>query len=110
MSKFDMTQPVNGPLAELPPCDFEEFIRELGGMVWATPGAAAFARHEGPLDTIKDYMDIEPEESKPRRIAKELWKDLCGRTLNVDQLCRKWYGKSAMEMRDGIIQDLAGEL
>lgn len=68
-------KPKAGPLAQLTDQDFFDFISNLGMPVFRTPLAAAFARHNWPLNTIKDYLDIHPTEASVVRLAKEFWKE-----------------------------------
>jgi hypothetical protein len=99
-------RPSSGPLALLTEEEFSEFIWCLGAMTFNSIPAAALARHKRSLNTVKDYLDIMPGDSRPSALAKEYFKDLAG-SKATEELAKKWFGKSASELAGEVSRSLA---
>ena len=102
-------RPASGPVAELTEGEFREFIWALGSITFRTVGAAAFARHDRPLSTVKDYLDLLPTDPRPLALAKEYLKDLSGK-MTTEELSQKWFGKSAAGLAGEMARKLDGDL
>jgi len=87
-------RPTSGPLAELSLEEFSDFIWNLGWITFRSIHGAAFARHQHPRYTIKDYLDIMPNDPRPEALAKEYLKDLSG-NMKTEELARKWFLKDS---------------
>lgn len=90
-------KPTKGPLSNLTDQEFYDFTFHVGLLVFQSPKASAFARHANPLETVRDYFDIN-STSRAQKLAGEYWKDLASRNLNTEALCLKWYGRSSKDI------------
>lgn len=84
------------PLAVLSDVSFEVFLNKIGSIFFNAPAAAALARHKKPLNTIKDYLDSNPNDELALNLAKEYVQDVL--SMDTEGLARKWYGKGAHEL------------
>jgi hypothetical protein len=87
-------RPQSGPLAELTEEEFQQFVWNLGLLSFNAIYASAFARHKGPLNTIKDYLDVMPGDPRPMALAKEYLKDLT-KKMPTETFSLKWLNKSS---------------
>lgn len=86
-------KPSRGPLSALSDDEFSAFIFMVGTIFFNSVGAAAFARHKRPLNTIRDYLD--PAEGKDERhevLAREFVRDLARERLDTAAMALKWHG------------------
>lgn len=81
------------PIAQFTPVELDCFYEVLGRMTFNIAGASKLARHKRPMRTVRDYCDLNPDDDKITRAAKEYLKDLA--KMGTDELAFKWRGEDA---------------
>jgi hypothetical protein len=101
-----MTQPVKGPLASLTEEEFSRFIWKLGILLFNSVQASSFARHEFPMSTVADYLDINKDDTHADCLAKEYFRGIAKRK-RTQELAVKWFHGEPSEIAETVSGKLA---
>lgn len=102
-------KPTKGPLAELSDTEFQEFLDQLGILIFRSPIASTVAHHTHPFSTLRDYVSPSADHPKPVALAMLFLKDLCTpRKFKTEDLCEKWLG--GVEAVHAMISSMPGRI